>query len=84
MGCKDLINSKVYPPYIRFNRNILGCKGVRCDCKAGYAYRFNRNILGCKEGKRRETACGVVGFNRNILGCKGKKKAHKTVGSKKI
>ena len=84
----------------------MGCKGVRCDCKAGYAYRFNRNILGCKA--KFNFICKLFNidlietywdvkddyiidhdfeghrFNRNILGCKGKKKAHKTVGSKKI
>ena len=32
----------------RFNRNILGCKGIYVMMIVYECIRFNRNILGCK------------------------------------
>ena len=37
------------PRGIRFNRNIMGCKGDINDLSDKLNAGFNRNIMGCKE-----------------------------------
>ena len=84
LGCKEILLQKVCHLSMRFNRNILGCKvysprtiekNIQDLIETYWDVKDDYIIDHDFEGHR---------FNRNILGCKGKKKAHKTVGSKKI
>ena len=58
------------PRGIRFNRNIMGCKGDINDLSDKLNDGFNRNIMGCKVTYLLSQHKYDFGFNRNIMGCK--------------
>ena len=48
LGCKDLINSKVYLPYIDLIETYWDVKYFLSFGCSTASFGFNRNILGCK------------------------------------